>query len=93
MAERPSRGTVDRLRYLLPYRILIPVALLLGLAPFRPEPHLMEKVRMLVAGSLRRPIDVFDLFLHGLPVALVIVRLGGDALARIARGPTTEGKS
>lgn len=39
--------------------------LLLGLAPFSPELHLVEKLRMLAEGTLRRPIDIFDLVLHG----------------------------
>jgi hypothetical protein len=43
------------------------VALTLGLAPFSPEPHLWEKLKMLYGGELTRPIDIFDLFLHGVP--------------------------
>jgi hypothetical protein len=50
-------------------------ALLLGLAPFVPEPHLWEKLKMLVAGTLSRPIDIFDLFLHGTPVVLLALKL------------------
>lgn len=54
---------------------LIPVAVLLALAPFVPEPHLWEKLKMLVAGALRRPIDVFDLFLHGAPLVILGLKL------------------
>lgn len=43
------------------------VALTLGLAPFTPEPHIWEKLKMLFGGELYRPIDIFDLFLHGVP--------------------------
>lgn len=43
------------------------VALTLGLAPFAPEPHVWEKLQMLFGGELYRPIDIFDLFLHGIP--------------------------
>ncbi|HRJ70148.1 MAG TPA: hypothetical protein PK812_11115 [Beijerinckiaceae bacterium] len=39
----------------------------LGLAPFTPEPHIVEKLKMLAAGTLTRPIDVFDLAFHALP--------------------------
>ncbi|MDV7143172.1 RND transporter [Tropicimonas sp. TH_r6] len=56
------------------------VALLLGLAPFRPEPHLVEKLRMLAQGTLSRPIDIFDLALHGVPILLLALKL-----IRIAR--------
>lgn len=43
--------------------------LTLGLAPFTPEPHVVEKLRMLVVdlGAGMRPIDAFDLLLHGAP--------------------------
>jgi hypothetical protein len=56
-----------------PLGLLIIGALLLGLAPFMPEPHLWEKLKMLAAGTLVRPIDIFDLLLHAsLPVLLVL---------------------
>jgi len=51
------------------------VALLLGLAPFSPEPHLVEKLRMLAQGQLSRAIDIFDLLLHGTPLLLLAVKL------------------
>lgn len=53
---------------------LLVAAILLGLAPFRPEPHLFEKLRMLSAGTLTAPVDVFDLILHGAPLALVVAK-------------------
>jgi hypothetical protein len=59
----------------LPLAPLLVVALILGLAPFVPEPHLLEKIRMLAAGTLKRPLDVFDLFYHGLPFALLFFKL------------------
>ncbi|PLX95378.1 MAG: RND transporter [Desulfuromonas sp.] len=59
----------------LPLATLVPIALLLGLAPFTPEPHLVEKARMLFHGELQRPIDIFDLFLHGTPLLLLLARL------------------
>ncbi len=40
-------------------------ALLLGLPPFRPEPHVVEKLRVLFDGTLQGPIDVFDFVLRG----------------------------
>ncbi len=50
-------------------------ALLLGLAPFVPEPHLFEKLEMLLAGTLSRPIDIFDLCMHGTPAVLLLIKL------------------
>ena len=64
----------------LPMAILF--ALTLGLAPFLPEPHLFEKVRMLVQGQLVRPIDIFDFLLHGAPWLLLGLKLGQLAFAR-----------
>lgn len=55
--------------------VLIPAAILLGLAPFWPEPHLVEKLRMLVNGQLSRPLDIFDLLLHGTPLLLILSKL------------------
>ena len=49
----------------LPWNFLIIGSLLLGLAPFFPEPHLVEKLRMLLQWELSRPIDIFDLCMHG----------------------------
>ena len=59
----------------IPTIYLILFALLLGLAPFSPEPHLVEKNRMLINGTLTRPIDIFDLFLHLAPVLLLLAKV------------------
>jgi hypothetical protein len=66
----------------LPLYLLAAAALTLGLAPFVPEPHVWEKLRMLAAGDLARPIDVFDLILHAAPWILFLVKLGRMALGR-----------
>ena len=66
------------------YWMLVPVAVLLALAPFRPEPHLVEKVRMLVQGTLTKPIDIFDLFLHATPLILLLVKVVADLVRRQA---------
>lgn len=55
--------------------LLVIIALLLGLAPFSPQPHLVEKVQMLLSGELSRPIDIFDLFFHSLPLLLLALKL------------------
>ena len=59
----------------LPLMVLIAIALTLGLAPFTPQPHVVEKLDMLFSGSLSRPIDIFDLLLHGGPWVLLIIKL------------------
>jgi hypothetical protein len=59
----------------IPYVFIAPLAIILALAPFSPEPHLWEKLKMLSAGTLVRPIDIFDLFLHGTPLVILLLKL------------------
>jgi hypothetical protein len=59
----------------IPYSLLVPLAAVMALAPFVPEPHLWEKLKMLASGTLVRPIDIFDLFLHGTPLLLLALKL------------------
>jgi len=58
-----------------PLFLFVLLALTLGLAPFAPEPHVIEKLRMLADGSLSRPIDIFDLVLHGTPWVLLVTKV------------------
>ena len=60
----------------IPYAVIVPLAVVLALAPFTPEPHLWEKLKMLFAGTLVRPIDIFDLLLHGMPLLILVLKLG-----------------
>ena len=59
----------------MPVWVLVILCLTLGLAPFVPEPHIWEKLKMLAAGTLTRPIDIFDLLLHAFPFLLLALRL------------------
>jgi len=68
----------------LPWPLLALVAVFFGLAPFRPEPHLWEKLKMLSAGTLVRPLDIFDLLMHATPIALLAVKLGRMAFLRFS---------
>ena len=63
---------LDRLSF--PLLGAIAVGMALAPWPAGPEPHLIEKTRMLFAGTLTRPIDIFDLFVHGLPGALLVAK-------------------
>ncbi len=60
------------------YTILIFVAVFMLLAPFKPMPHVLEKIIMLKNGTLHRPIDIFDLFYHLVPMALLAVKVYRD---------------
>ena len=67
----------------IPITVLLILCVLLGLAPVVPEPHIVEKFRMLIQGNLRKPIDIFDLFYHSAPFVLLIIKLirmkGGES--------------
>ena len=71
-------GWLDR----FPLGLLIVVAGWLALAPVFPEPHLIEKWRMLMQGTLGKPIDIFDLLLHTVPLVLLGLRLWRDLQRR-----------
>ncbi|MGD8910486.1 MAG: RND transporter [Chromatiales bacterium] len=59
----------------IPLQMIALPAVLLALAPFFPEPHLWQKLKMLAAGTLHKPLDIFDLFLHGAPLILLVIKL------------------
>ena len=58
----------------LPWTVVVILCLTLGLAPFTPEPHIVEKLRMLAAGTLTRPIDIFDLLFHAAPWIVLMLK-------------------
>ncbi|MFP4476991.1 MAG: hypothetical protein ACLFOY_15635 [Desulfatibacillaceae bacterium] len=64
----------------IPYPVLAPVAVVLLLAPFTPMPHAVEKVLMLFRGTLKSPLDIFDLVLHTAPTLLLLAKLARDML-------------
>lgn len=64
-------GLLDKIP-LLPLAI---AAVMLALAPVRPQPHLWEKLNMLLQGALSKPIDIFDLFLHSGLLLLLLLKL------------------
>ena len=65
-----------------PFLILIFACLTLGLAPFTPEPHIWEKLKMLFAGELVRPLDIVDLLMHASPWLLLLLKLVRTAIYR-----------
>jgi hypothetical protein len=83
-----ARRQEPRMTYLdqIPLSILILAALTLGLAPFLPEPHIWEKLKMLAAGNLVKPVDIFDLLMHAAPFVLLAAKLVRMAVLR-GQGP------
>ena len=59
----------------IPLSMLVIAAVILGGAPFVPEPHIIEKIRMLSNGILVKPLDIFDLCYHALPLILLVLKL------------------
>jgi len=86
MGRMPPREPLARkvLTWLdrLPWLLLLPLAVWLAVAPVTPEPHLVEKLRLLMQGALTRPLDVFDLAMHATPLLLVALKLWRQLRAR-----------
>jgi hypothetical protein len=59
----------------IPLYLLILVAAWMAVAPINPEPHLVEKVRMLSQGNLTKPVDIFDLLYHLAPMVLLALKV------------------
>jgi len=73
----------NNLRFLekIPYPPLALAAIFLGLAPFKPRPHFVEKIQLLFAGQLSRPIDILDLFFHLAPFFVLLLKVAHDLFA------------
>lgn len=71
----------------IPLFPLLVGAVVLGLAPFWPEPHLWEKLSMLMNGSLTQPLDIFDLVLHGAFPILLALKLVRQFQRKKAEAP------
>jgi len=76
-------GWIDR----FPMVWLVALAVWMAVAPVLPEPHLIEKLRLLSQGALTRPLDIFDLALHSVPLIVLGLRLWRDAQRRHAPRP------
>jgi hypothetical protein len=70
-----TKSTGDLKLDKIPWNILIIGSLTLGLAPFVPEPHLFEKIRMLFQGNLVNLVDIFDLCMHGAFPAMLLLKI------------------
>lgn len=58
-----------------PLWVVVALAVWMAVAPIAPEPHLIDKLRLLSQGALVRPLDVFDVCLHLAPMLLLAWRL------------------
>lgn len=55
------------------WKLVILLCLVLGLAPFFPEPHIWGKIRWIAGGANGMALmDWFDVMFHGFPFILLI---------------------
>ena len=55
------------------WKMVLLLCLTLGLAPYFPEPHILGKVKWILGGATgMKPMDWFDVVLHGFPFVLLI---------------------
>ena len=59
----------------IPTPLLVVLAIWMLAAPLQPEPHLVEKWKMLRRGELTKPLDIFDVFFHLAPLGLLGIKL------------------
>jgi len=59
----------------LPWIVVVILCLTLGLAPYNPQPHLVEKLILLTDGQLNTPVDIFDFLMHLSPFILLILKI------------------
>jgi len=74
----------------IPFLPLVLGAVVLGLAPLNPEPHLWEKLKMLTSGTLVRPLDIFDLVMHASLPFLLTLKLIQMSRHKRKRGVSTK---
>ncbi len=70
-------------------KLIIPLilSLTLGLAPFKPEPHILGKIRWIAGGAAgMKPIDWFDTILHGFPWVWLMLAIIAFVI-RITKSP------
>ena len=73
----------------IPLGVIIILCITLWLAPFTP-PHVVEKLVMLANGNLVRPIDWFDLVLHGAPWLFLLLKIAAISMKQRNK-PETKG--
>jgi hypothetical protein len=60
------------------YPMILLGVVFLGFAPFFPEPHIWQKINLLIAGGLNQALDIFDLLYHGSPFILLGLKVYRD---------------
>lgn len=66
----------------IPWYMVVLLCATVGLAPFTPEPHLWQKLRLIAEGQSLRGIDWFDLVFHALPWLLLVAKMARQVARR-----------
>jgi hypothetical protein len=59
----------------VPWVVVILLCTTLGLAPYTPQPHVIEKLILLTNGQLSNPVDIFDFLMHLSPFILLTLKI------------------
>ena len=59
----------------VPWVVVVLLSITLGLAPYTPQPHIIEKLILLTNGELNRPVDIFDFLMHLSPFILLTLKV------------------
>ena len=86
--NKKIEGTVNIIDK-IPLNILAIGTMTLGMAPFMPIPHLFEKIIMLFQGQLYRPLDIFDLLMHGTFPTLLALKISFLLFRKFSKKNTT----
>ena len=55
------------------WKLILLACLTMGLTPYVPEPHILGKLRWVAGGAVgMKPMDWFDLVMHGTPWVLLL---------------------
>ncbi len=73
---------MQKITNLISLKNLIVLTIFLGFAPFLPEPHLWQKLKMLAEGTLSNRTDILDMLFHLTPLAFLILKLSVDRYYR-----------
>jgi hypothetical protein len=66
--------------------LFVAIAIIMALMPFGETPHLWQKLQLLKSGYLHKPVDWFDLSIHGVPLLLVLINLVQKLVSRVKSG-------
>lgn len=59
----------------VPWVVVVLLSITLGLAPYTPQPHIIEKLILLTNGELNSPVDIFDFLMHLSPFILLTLKV------------------